>query len=92
MRDTRFDILITYDVGPDNTLQGTLKDYNQTKCVTGKPRVITGKVDSTTITFESDAVELQGCGRLKFQGTKQGDNWVGTINYRGHREITFKPD
>ena len=92
MRDTKFELQIKYDTAADGTIQGTMKDYNQTKCVISGGRTLTGKIEGNAITFITNAPDLQGCGAYKFNGVRDGDSWVGTINYRGSRVITFTKD
>ena len=92
MHDTRFELQLKYDIAQDKTIQGTLKDYNQSKCVISGGRTVSGKIEGNTISFVTNVPDLQGCGAYIFNGVREGDDWVGTINYRGNREITFKKD
>lgn len=86
---------IKYDLEPDNTFKGTFHSYQSILCntTTGGLRTIEGKIEGDNMTFTTDTHELKGCGKHVFRGVKEGDSWVGTMNFQGaRRDITFKKD
>ena len=94
-RDLYYTFQIKYDLASDNTFKGTFQSYQSMHCNTtsGGLRVIEGKIEGSNMTFTTDTHELKGCGKHTFRGVKEGDNWVGTMNFQGaRRDITFKKD
>lgn len=89
-RDTNFTFTLAYDANPDSTLKGMLECHQRGPCFR-VDRPVTGVIDGNKLTFETDVSEVQGCGKQVFRGVKEGDHWVGTMNFQGgRREITFK--
>lgn len=94
-KDLYYTFQIKYDLAPDNTLKGTFQSYQSMHCntTTGGLRTIEGKIEGGNMTFTTDTHELKGCGKHVFRGVKEGDSWVGTMNFQGaRRDITFKKD
>jgi hypothetical protein len=90
-RDTIFSFTLEYDANPDNTLKGILQCHPQCGSCFRADRVVKGLIEDNKLTFDTDTSEVQGCGKHVFRGVKDGDNWVGTMNFQGgRREITFK--
>ena len=89
-RDTNFTFTLEYDANLDSTLKGMLQCHQCGPCFRADRPVI-GVIDGNKLTFDTDVSEVKGCGKQVFRGVKEGDSWVGTMNFQGgRREITFK--
>ena len=87
--DKTFFIDIKYEVNSDNKVIGTYKSWQSGPC--RGDRTISGNIQDDTLTFVTDKHELQGCGRSRFVGKKEGDLWRGHMSFNGGlREITFQ--
>jgi hypothetical protein len=90
-RDTIFTFTLEYDANPDSTLKGMLQCHQQCGLCFREDRLVNGVIDDNKLTFDTDTNEVKGCGKHVIRGVKDGDNWVGTMNFQGgRREITFK--
>lgn len=90
-REIYWSLTLKYDLKADNTISGMLHTNPSGLCFKGEGRQVSGVIEGDTLSFETAASELKGCGINKFRGTRDGDAWVGTINFQGgRRDITLK--
>jgi hypothetical protein len=72
-----------------NQFKGEVMSPDSRRC--RGPAAIEGTVDGDSISFRSEILPVQGCGRINFKGKKVGDAFQGTIPWDGKdRPITFK--
>lgn len=87
-KDRNYSLEITYDVKADKSIIGKYNPYGAGAC--GGERPILGFIKDDSLEFSTDIHGLKGCGVNKFIGKRDGDSWVGQINFSGEqREIKF---
>ena len=87
-KDRIFSLEITYDVKADKSIIGKYNPYGAGPC--GGERPILGFIKDDSLEFSTDIHGLKGCGVNKFIGKRDGDSWVGQINFSGEqRDIKF---
>jgi hypothetical protein len=87
-RDKSYSIAISYETKADGSIQGKYNPQSAGPC--GGERPILGVMRDGMLEFITDVHGLKGCGANRFKGKKDGDNWVGQINFGGEqKDITF---